>query len=86
MRRFPPFAAPLEMTQIVMFTADVRPGAVRQHAEALCTRYGVEQPIKGRYFSAQLPGVHFVWESHTEFSSYSFIRVGPFELLSGSPC
>ena len=72
-RRFPSFAAPLEMTQIVMFTADMDPAQVRHHAEALSKRFGIEQPIKGRYFSAQLPGLHFVWESHTEFSTYSFI-------------
>ena len=78
-RRFPSFTAPLEMTQIVMFTADDDPIQVRKHAESLCTRHGLEQSIKGRYFSVRLPGIHFVWESHTEFSTYSFIRSGQFE-------
>ena len=79
-RRFPPFCAPLEMTQILMLTADEDRAAVRRHAEELVVHYGGTPPAKGRYFSVQLAGVHFVWESHTEFSSYSFIRTGPFEV------
>lgn len=90
-RRIPPFAAPLNMTQIVMFTADQAPSDVRRHAETLCARFGAPQPIRERYFSAQLGDIHFVWESHSEFSTYSFVRAGrvraPFEesVLAGVP-
>lgn len=77
-RRFPPFSAPFEMTQILMFTAEADQAAVREHAEKLCVHHGKPRPARGRYFSTELPGVHFVWECHTEFTSYSFIRTGPF--------
>jgi uncharacterized membrane-anchored protein len=77
-RRFPPFAAPLEMVQILMFTAGTDPADVRHHAESLCARHGKELKARGRYFSAELGDTHFVWECHTEFTSYSFIRTGPF--------
>jgi uncharacterized membrane-anchored protein len=60
-----------------MFTADVPPAKVQEHAESLSRHFGFTQPIRGRYFSVQLGGVHFVWESHSEFSSYSFIKAGP---------
>jgi uncharacterized membrane-anchored protein len=77
-RRFPPFSAPLEMVQVLMFTADVDPAAVRRHAESLCARHGKALATRGRYFSVELGATHFVWECHTEFTSYSFIRTGPF--------
>jgi uncharacterized membrane-anchored protein len=75
-RRIPPFAAPLNMTQVVMFTADATQAEVRKHVETLCARFGVAQPVKGRYFSTQLAEIHVVWESHAEFSTYSFVRAG----------
>ena len=75
-RRIPPFAAPLNMTQIVMFIADEQANEVRRHAETLCARFGVVLPVRGRYFSVQLGDIHFVWESHAEFSTYSFVRPG----------
>jgi len=90
-RRIPPFAAPLNMTQIVMFIADEKANEVRKHAETLCARFGVVLPVRGRYFSVQLGDIHFVWESHAEFSTYSFFRPGhvkaPFaeSVLEGLP-
>jgi len=90
-RRIPPFAAPLNMTQIVMFIADERADEVRKHAETLCARFGVVQPVQGRYFSVPLGDIYFVWESHAEFSTYSFVRPGhvgaPFaeSVLEGLP-
>lgn len=79
-RRFPPFSAPLEMTQILMFTADDDQTRVRGHAEELCARFNRALPPKGRYFAVQLGGLHFVWECHTEFTSYSFISTARFEV------
>ena len=76
-RRIPPFAAPLNMTQIVMFIADEQANEVREHAKTLCAHFGVALPVRGRYFSVQLGDIHFVWESHAEFSTYSFVRPGP---------
>jgi uncharacterized membrane-anchored protein len=84
-RRFPPIAAPLEMTQVVMFTADEEHSTLRRHAEDLCMLYGRPQPIRGRYFHAELGRLHFVWECHTEFSTYSFIRPGRIDRAFGHP-
>lgn len=78
-RRFPSFSAPARMTQIVMYEGDHASVRSRDHAEALCARFDAPPPPKGRYFSVRLADLHFVWESHTEFSTWSFIRTGPFE-------
>lgn len=78
-RRFPTFAAPLRMTQIVMFTGSESSAVVRDHAEQLCDHIGVPRPAWERYFFVSAAGLHYVWEQHTEFCTYSFIREGPFQ-------
>lgn len=78
-RRFPSFSAPARITQLVMFEGDHVALQSRQCAEALGARYGAPPPPKGRYFSARLGDMHFVWESHTEFSTWSFIKPGAFD-------
>ena len=57
-----------------------------------CARASVSHyTVRGRYFSVQLGDIHFVWESHAEFSTYSFVRPGqaraPFaeSVLEGLP-
>ena len=78
-RRFPPFSAPARLTQLVMYEGDHAAVRSREHAEALCVRYGVPSPPRGRYFCTRLADLHFVWESHTEFSTWSFVKPGAFE-------
>lgn len=78
-RRFPPFRAPARITQVVMYEGDHAAVRSREHAEALCSRFGLPPPLKGRYFCVRLADLHFVWESHTEFSTWSFVKTGPFE-------
>jgi uncharacterized membrane-anchored protein len=75
-RRFPSFSSPARITQLVMYEGDHVAVQSRQCAEDLCARYGVPPPPKGRYFSVPLEDMHFVWESHTEFSTWSFIKPG----------
>lgn len=77
-RRFPSFTAPMRMTQLVMFTGEQPALDARKHVEALCAKYDVVAP-KGKYFAVQLGGLQLVWEHHTEFSTYSFIKTGPFD-------
>ncbi len=91
-RRFPSFSSPARMTQLIMYHGnDCARDNEREHAHALCAQYGVTPPRKGRYFCVRLGELHFVWESHTEFTTWSFIQVGPFEhpferpVLSGLP-
>ena len=68
------------MTQLIMYHGnDGARDNEREHAHALCAQYGVTPPRKGRYFCVRLGELHFVWESHTEFTTWSFIQVGPFE-------
>lgn len=79
-RRFPSFSSPARMTQLIMYHGnDGARDDEREHAHALCAQYGVTSPRKGRYFCVRLDELHFVWESHTEFTTWSFIKVGPFE-------
>ncbi|MBC7984841.1 MAG: DUF3422 family protein, partial [Candidatus Obscuribacterales bacterium] len=83
-RRFPAFTAPMRMTQLVMYTGEQQVSEARSHAEALCARYNVVPP-KGKYFSMSLGELHLVWEHHTEFSTYSFIKKGATDDPFASP-
>jgi uncharacterized membrane-anchored protein len=77
-RRFPEFSAPMRMTQLVMLTGEQSLGDARSPAEELCSMYGAAPPA-GRYFAVQFGSLQFVWEHHTEFSTYSFIKSGAFD-------
>jgi uncharacterized membrane-anchored protein len=77
-RRFPAFSAPMCMTQLVMLTGEQSLNEARAPADALCARFDIAPP-KGKYFAVQFRSVQFVWEHHTEFSTYSFIKAGAFE-------
>lgn len=76
-RRFPPFAAPARLTQLVMFTGEEHIAETRRSAEDLCERFNVRPP-NGRYFCVLLGSIDFIWERHTEVSTYTFIRRGAF--------
>jgi uncharacterized membrane-anchored protein len=76
-RRFPPFAAPARLTQLVMLTGEGDVAQTRRSAEELCERFGVRPP-NGRYFCVRLGAVDFIWERHTEVSTYTFIQQGAF--------
>jgi uncharacterized membrane-anchored protein len=78
LRRFPDFAAPARVLQLVLITAGHAAADVRRHAESLCEHFQLPIPPAGRYFTAQLPGVDFVWEQHSEFSTYTLVKPGPF--------
>jgi uncharacterized membrane-anchored protein len=77
-RRFPCFAAPAQVLQIVLYTAGQTPETVRRHAESLCSELRLPAPAAGKYFTAELPGAGFVWEQHSEFSTYTLFRPGAF--------
>jgi uncharacterized membrane-anchored protein len=77
-RRFPPFAAPARVFQVVVITTDEPADASWQHAAELLTYYGLHPPAKGKYLNAQLGRLAFSWEKHSEFATYSFIDPGPF--------
>ncbi len=79
-RVFPSFTAPAQIIQLVLLVDPGNGARDRQHAEALCVALGAATPNDGRYFVAQTPDLDFVWEQHTEFSTYSFIRSGAFDI------
>jgi len=84
-RRFPAFAAPARLTQLVMFTGEEQIAETRRSAEQLCERFGVRPPMNGRYFAVQLGALDFIWEQHTEVGTYTFIRRGRFDNPFESP-
>jgi len=80
LRRFPRFTSPARVLQIVMVSGEDGFERDRAAADALCARFGVVAE-KGKHFAAALPGFHFVWERHAEFTSYSFIIPGAVDEL-----
>jgi uncharacterized membrane-anchored protein len=85
LRQFPPFASPARLLQLVIFTADLPPDASFLHACDLLARSGLEPPMRGKYFSAQLGELAFAWEQHAEFVTYTFIQAGPFSEPFAAP-
>lgn len=83
-RRFPDFRAPMRMTQLVMLTGEQNLDAARSPAVELCLQFSAVPPA-GRYFSVRIGPFQFVWEHHTEFSTYSFIKPGHFDDPFGEP-
>ena len=80
MRRLPRFSAPARLLQIVTVSGEDGYGPDRACAETLCARFGVA-PEPGKHFACVLDGMSFVWERHTEFTSYTFIWPGPVDTL-----
>lgn len=81
LRKIPRFNSPAAVLQFVMLSGEDGAQRDRQHAEALCERFAAPQPRSGKYFTARLAHLHFVWERHTEVSTYTFIREGRTESL-----
>lgn len=79
LRRFPVFDAPARLLQIVMLSGESNFASDRATAERLCAAFGVSPP-DGKHFVCVVGGLQFVWERHTEFVSYTFIKSGPVEL------
>ena len=79
LRHFPLFDAPARLLQIVMHSGEDSLGTDRAAADRLCAHYGVS-PAPGRHFVAALGALQFVWERHTEFTSYTFIKPGPVDI------
>lgn len=75
----------MRMTQVVMLTDGEPRHRVHQHVVDLCESHGLHVPPDSRYFTGRLGKLHFVWESHTEFSVYSFIKEGSFSEPFASP-
>lgn len=78
-RRLPRFAAPCRLMQIVSLLGEAAANDARAHIEALAERAGIGVASGARYVVIDLAGVKLVWERHTEFASYTFVREGDFD-------
>jgi len=72
-RKFPPFAPPARLMQIVMLCGEGTFAASLEQVRALCAPFGVEVADGRKYFTCQLGALGFAWERHTEFVTYTFI-------------
>ena len=75
-RRLPRFAAPCRLMQIVTLLGEGGAEATRAHIAA----HGrIPVPAAARYLVMDLGTLKLVWERHTEFASYTFVREGAFD-------
>ncbi len=71
---------PVRASHLAVATGESAYGADRAHVEALCRRCGIDPPASGAiFFSADFGDFRLRWERHTEFSTYTFYRRGPFD-------
>ena len=63
-----------------MFPGEENFAADQAAAHRLCAMFDAV-PNPGKHFICALGALQFVWERHTEFTSYTFIREGPIETL-----
>jgi uncharacterized membrane-anchored protein len=78
-RPFDILTAPLRASRIAVMDCD--PEVERAHLRELAHQYGAEPPGSGaHYFSRTLGQYRLRWERHTEFSTYTVYRFGPFDL------
>lgn len=70
-----PLAAPLIASYLVLYTGPGRSEAEQAALVDLATRFGAAAPAESAsHYTAPLGPVRVIWERHTEFSRYTFIR------------
>ena len=80
MRRLPRVYAPARLLQIVMVSGEGDYDADRACTERLCLCLGLS-PSSGKPFVVVGEEMSFIWERHTEFTSYTFVWPGPVNAL-----
>ena len=79
-------AAPVQLSHLVLMSDRQHVDQERALIVQLCERYGVMPPsIHNSHFSAELGAFLLRWERHTEYSTYTFYHVGPFEVPFTQP-
>ncbi len=79
-RPYEALRAPVRASHLALATGEGAYGTDRAHVEALCSRSGIAPPPAGAiHFSADFGDFRLRWERHTEFSTYTFYRGGPFD-------
>ena len=79
-RPFAELAAPERISHLAMLTAGEDRQRERDHLLALCARYDLAQPPEdATHFILDSGTFRLKWERHTEFTTYTFLRHGPFD-------
>jgi uncharacterized membrane-anchored protein len=73
-RRLPRISAPARLTQIAVIFAPGQEEAIRRHALTLLPGGILPDTVSAKHFRARLATCDFVWECHTEFATFTFIR------------
>lgn len=79
-RPFEMLTPPVRISMYACHLADGDDAVVYDHLSRLCSRFGVNPPLREKsHFSADFGGFRLRFERHTEFASYTVIRNGAFE-------
>lgn len=80
LRSFPKLAAPAQVVQILaLHPADIARTAPFDHVCRLCRKAGMGEPARAKHIALKIGDTDFVWEEHSEFSTYTFVRHGGFD-------
>ncbi len=83
-RPFAELAAPERVSHVAVLAGTDDRDAERGHLLALCSRYNVAQPPEdATHFIMDFGTFRLKWERHTEFTTYTFLRHGPFDTPFG---
>jgi len=70
-----PLAAPLSASYLVLYTGPGKRDSDLEAIADLAQRYSAAPPIEGAtHYTALLGNIRVIWERHTEFARYTFIR------------
>ena len=83
-RPFAALEAPERVSHLAVLWGDGGAPADFAHLAALCEKSGVAPPPgTATHFAAEFGAFRLKWERHTEFSTYTFLRAGPFSGPAG---
>ena len=71
--------------QIVTVLGEAAAGAARNHVETLLAAGRAIVPISGKYAVLAMGEISLVWERHTEFATYTFLKPGAFDTPFDTP-
>jgi uncharacterized membrane-anchored protein len=78
--------APAQISHLALATGEGTATAEVAHLKSLCAHFQVAPPPEDAVlFSTDLGAFRLKWERHTEFSAYTFISEGPFEMPFKTP-
>lgn len=79
-------AAPTQISHLALVSGEGRGADELAHLKSLCSHFQVAPPPEGRVlFTTDLGAFRLKWERHTEFSAYTFIAEGAFEVPFKAP-